>query len=70
MSSGTTSAALYAAVTSPAQATGAEPEDAKELKHHLKGGKGFVNPWESYKEMSVFQILRAMLWCETTPRVQ
>ena len=49
MASASTSATLYAAVTSPAQITGAEPEDAKELKHHLKHGKGFQNPWDSYK---------------------
>lgn len=49
MASASTSATLYAAVTSPAQITGAEPEDAKDLKHHLKHGKGFQNPWDSYK---------------------
>ncbi|KAK5018080.1 hypothetical protein LTR60_001652, partial [Cryomyces antarcticus] len=56
MSSGSVSAALYAAVTSPSQAAGAVPEEAKELRHHLKNGKGFVNPWESYRESTAWQI--------------
>ncbi|KAK5140559.1 hypothetical protein LTR04_002948 [Oleoguttula sp. CCFEE 6159] len=57
MSSGSVSAALYAAVTSPSQAAGAVPEEAKELRHHLKNGKGFVNPWESYRESTAWQII-------------
>ena len=62
MESGSTSAALYAVVSSPLQATGAEPEEAKELRHHVKDGKGFVNPWDSYIERSGPQIGRAMIW--------
>ena len=62
MASASTSAILYATVVSAADVTGAVPEDSVEKKHHLKGGKGFVNPWESYREQSVWQIGSAMLW--------
>lgn len=62
MASASTSAVLYATVVSASQLTGAVPEDAKDLAHHAKGGKGFVNPWESYREQSVPQILGALLW--------
>jgi N-acyl-phosphatidylethanolamine-hydrolysing phospholipase D len=60
MSSATTAAVLYASVISPSQLLGAEPEDNKELKHHLKGG-GFTNPWDSFLDMSGWQIASAML---------
>lgn len=62
MSTASTSAALYAAVVSSSQATGAVPEEANELRHHLKDDKGFVNPWDSYREMSAFRIVRALIW--------
>ena len=52
MSSSTTAAALYAATVSPASVTGAVPEEAKSKQHHLKGEKGFINPWDSWKEMA------------------
>lgn len=45
MSSSGTAASLYAATISPASITGAEPEEAKDKRHHLKDGKGFTNPW-------------------------
>jgi hypothetical protein len=60
MSSATTAAVLYASVISSPQLLGAEPEDAKELKHHLKGG-GFTNPWDSFLDRSGWQIASAML---------
>ena len=60
MSAASTSTALYAAVVSPAQLAGAEPEDAKELRHHLKGGKGFHNPWASFQDRSPFYFFRNM----------
>jgi len=62
MESASTSSALYAAVTSPLQATGVTPEEAKELRHHVKGGKGFINPWDSYIEQSGWQIGRKLIW--------
>jgi hypothetical protein len=55
------SAALYAVVSNPAQ-VGAQPEDAKELKHHLKNGKGFTNPWESFRDFTPWKILSGMAW--------
>lgn len=54
-------AALYAVVSNPAQIA-AQPEEAKEKAHHLKNGKGFVNPWDSYTETSPVQFMRMMLW--------
>ncbi len=45
MSSSGIAASLYAATISPASVTGAEPEEAKDKRHHLKDGKGFTNPW-------------------------
>ena len=45
MSGSGTAASLYAAIISPASVSGAEPEEAKEKRHHLKDGKGFTNPW-------------------------
>ncbi|CAI6340471.1 unnamed protein product [Periconia digitata] len=54
------SAGLYAVVSNPAQ-VGAQPEEAKEKKHHLKNGKGFTNPWDSFAELSVWQITTGML---------
>jgi N-acyl-phosphatidylethanolamine-hydrolysing phospholipase D len=62
MSGVNTSAALYAAVTSPTALTGAAPEDAPELRHHVKNGKGFINPWDSFVELGSFKILRTILW--------
>ncbi|KAK7556653.1 Zn-dependent hydrolase/oxidoreductase [Phyllosticta citricarpa] len=69
MSSASTSAALYATVVSAAQLTGAVPEDLHDKAHHVKAGKGFVNPWESWRNMSVFEILRAMAWCAVLRRI-
>ena len=62
MASASTAAVLYATVISTSQITGAVPEDAPDLKHHVKGGKGFRNPWESYREWGVLQISSQMLW--------
>jgi N-acyl-phosphatidylethanolamine-hydrolysing phospholipase D len=62
MSGGMTAAALYACtMTSPAS-LGAVPEDTEAKAHHLKDGKGFTNPWDSWREMSAPQFARAMLW--------
>ncbi len=61
MASASTSALLYATVVS-SQGQGLVPEDAKELRHHVKNGKGFINPWESYRERSAWEIIKAMLW--------
>ncbi|KAF2098097.1 Metallo-hydrolase/oxidoreductase [Rhizodiscina lignyota] len=66
MSSAATAAALYAAAVSPAQLTGAVPEDAKERRHHLKGKKGFQNPWDSFRDQNGWNIGRAMIWRHLT----
>ncbi|MCJ1313720.1 hypothetical protein MMC25_007400 [Agyrium rufum] len=55
-----TTAALYAATVSLSPNVGAVPEDSKSLKHHLKDGKGFHNPWESWRDQSAPTILKAM----------
>jgi len=65
MSSSATAAALYAATVSSSTITGATPEEAKEKRHHVKDGKGFVNPWDSWKEMPGPAIAREMIWYAT-----
>ncbi len=62
MSSSATAAALYAATVSSSAITGASPEEVKEKRHHVKDGKGFVNPWDSWKEMQGPAIAREMIW--------
>ena len=70
MSSSVTAAALYAATISPSSITGAVPEESKERRHHLKDGKGFTNPWDSWKEMSGPSILKAMSRSGQSSRVK
>lgn len=48
-------AGLYAAVSNPGQVL-SQPEEAAAKAHHLKNGKGFTNPWDSYGEMSALSI--------------
>ena len=62
MSTAGTAAALYAATVSMSTMTGAVPEEAREKAHHLKDGKGFTNPWESWREISAPGIMKAMIW--------
>lgn len=62
MSGAGTAAALYAVTVSSSSITGAVPEEAQDKKHHLKDGKGFTNPWESWRNMSAPQIMKAMIW--------
>jgi hypothetical protein len=64
MSSTSTAAALYAATVSFSTIASAVPEDIAEKKHHLKDGKGFHNPWDSWHEMGGPAIGRAMLMYE------
>jgi hypothetical protein len=52
MASSSTSALLYAATVSVSSDVSSSPADVKDKKHHLKNGKGFTNPWESWKTMS------------------
>ena len=60
MAGASTSAALIA-VVSATTAGGAVPEDAAERRHHAKDGKGFINPWDSYREWSAPGIIKALL---------
>lgn len=60
-------AGLYAAISTPTQSA-AEPEEAKDKKHHLKGAKGFTNPWDSYTAMTVVEIFRTVIWYVLTFR--
>lgn len=62
MSDSAISAILYAATISSSSIAGAVPDEAKEKRHHLTHGKGFTNPWDSWRVMSGPAILKAMLW--------
>ena len=66
MSGPSTSAMLYAATVSAASNAGATPENAKELRHHLKDGKGFVNPWDSFQMGSIWRFLPRLMWWSLT----
>jgi N-acyl-phosphatidylethanolamine-hydrolysing phospholipase D len=61
LAGGAASAALYAVVSNPIQ-VGAKPEEAAAKAHHLKNGKGFTNPWDSYEDMSGPWVLMQLLW--------
>ncbi|MCJ1360977.1 hypothetical protein MMC16_000072 [Acarospora aff. strigata] len=61
MSSSAAAAALYAATISSSALSGAVPEDTKDKKHHLKDGKGFTNPWDSWREMGAWSIMKALI---------
>ena len=63
MESQSTSALLYATISSPTLSIGAVPKESEELRHHVKNGTGFLNPWDSYIEQSIPQIMRALFWC-------
>lgn len=54
-------AGLYAVVSNPAQMA-AKPEEADQKRHHLKNGKGFTNPWESYVEATPWELLSGIFW--------
>lgn len=62
MSDSAISAILYAATISSSSIAGAVPDEAKEKQHHLKNGKGFTNPWDSWRVLSGPAIMKALLW--------
>lgn len=62
MSGGMTTAALYACTMTSPTALGAVPEDSEAKTHHLKDGKGFTNPWESYRDFSGPKLGMTMAW--------
>ena len=53
--------ALLTATVAQASRPGTEPEEAHHRRHHLKDGKGFFNPWDSWQDMQVFKILMSMI---------
>ncbi|KAI9678757.1 MAG: hypothetical protein M1817_005814 [Caeruleum heppii] len=59
MSITATATATLTATVSETPVRGAVPEGAAEKRHHLKNGKGFANPWESWRNMGVIEILGA-----------
>lgn len=62
-------AGLYAAVSNPGQVL-SQPEEAAAKAHHLKNGKGFTNPWDSFVELNVLQIFWGIIsyvHCFPTP---
>ncbi|KAI9844012.1 MAG: hypothetical protein M1837_005947 [Sclerophora amabilis] len=48
-----------ATVTEPTRSSAA-PSDVKDRTHHVKGGKGFSNPWESWRDLEGFKIGAAL----------
>lgn len=59
-------AVVYAvAVTEEEEEEGGQtrPGEAAEKRHHLPGGRGYTNPWESYVEVGMWDLLvRGMFW--------
>jgi len=60
MSTGAVSAILYACTFSTPTSLGAVPEDSEAKPHHVEGK--YRNPWPSYREWGVAQIMRTMAW--------
>lgn len=58
---GGAAAAMYVVVSNPV-AVAARPEDADEKAHHLKNGKGFTNPWDSFRDFAGWQMGMRLLW--------
>ena len=58
--SGTVAAALTATVSETPR-WGVSPSDAKSKRHHLKDGKGFTNPWDSWTELDPSKLLMALV---------
>jgi hypothetical protein len=62
MSGSMTAAALYACTMTSPTALGAVPEDAEAKSHHVKDGVGFRNPWNSWRDFTVPEIMKGMIW--------
>jgi hypothetical protein len=58
---GMAAAALYSFTLSSPTALGAVPEDSAEKKHHAKNVKGFINPWESWRDITPISIMGTMI---------
>ena len=61
MSNSVTAAVLYAASVTLSPTAGASPSDVEQKAHHLKEGKGFRNPWDSWIERSTPEIAVAIM---------
>ncbi|KAE8453760.1 hypothetical protein EG329_009271 [Mollisiaceae sp. DMI_Dod_QoI] len=61
-----TAAVLYAVSMTSPTALGAVPEDVETKAHHLKHGKGFTNPWESWRDFSAPEMMRKIIWGRLT----
>ncbi|KAF2019562.1 N-acyl-phosphatidylethanolamine-hydrolyzing phospholipase D [Aaosphaeria arxii CBS 175.79] len=59
---GVGSATLYAIASMAPSLTYSQPEEAENKTHHLKNGKGFVNPWDSFRDFTPISIMKAMVW--------
>ncbi|RDW66178.1 metallo-hydrolase [Coleophoma cylindrospora] len=59
--SGGIAAAAYACSITTPSALGAVPEDTDAKAHHLKNGKGFTNPWDSWTELNGPKVLFALI---------
>jgi hypothetical protein len=57
MSNGTALAALFTASITDGKKSGT-PEEYASKPHHLKGGKVFTNPWESWRELKPLNIMK------------
>lgn len=53
-----TAAALFASITPVSSDAQPAPEDVSALVHHAKNGKGFINPWESWKDIGLKTIFQ------------
>lgn len=60
MSGPLTSPLLNAIVSASPTAPDAAPENAKDLAHHRKNGKGFVNPWDSFVDRDAVELIVMM----------
>jgi N-acyl-phosphatidylethanolamine-hydrolysing phospholipase D len=59
--SSATAAVAYAATVSMTPNPSAAPEDAKEKRHHATNGKGFTNPWDSWKDLSPWIFMKGLI---------
>jgi len=62
MAGSMTAAVLYACSVTPPTSLAAVPEDSKDKPHHLKNGKGFINPWDSWRDFTPWGMAKTMIW--------
>jgi len=66
-SSGRMSSPIFEAIISATPATGSSvPANASDLAHHNKNGKGFINPWSSWRDQNgpaiLFEMIMYVTW--------